>query len=309
MIFSQMGGGDLGYKVAESNPIYHSEHCEESQKKLQNRNFSHPTLPQNDNLRKNAESSDFGILHLATKYLSSHTPNDIKDLIEANITFGSEILESALVFKPKFFINILTFSQFANSTSYNPATFYDATKQAFYNITQLYKDAFLESKFINILLYNTYGAGDTRGKFLNLWHEIALNGKSLEMSEGAQKIDISHISDVVCALDLAIENYGRLDSAKTYTLENHPRYTLKEIAEIFEHATNRKLNILWGSKPYRKNEIFNPIAESNENNADSAKGAESTRFAESSAESSDFVRLPGYAPKITLKDGIRQTFA
>lgn len=246
---------------------------------------------------KIAESSaDFGILHLATKYLSSHTPNDIKDLIWANIIFGSEVLESALIFKPKFFINILTFSQFANSTSYNPATFYDATKQAFYNITQLYKDAF-GSKFLNILLYNTYGKGDTRGKFLDLWHTISLNGKALEMSEGAQKIDISHISDIVHALDLAIRNYQVLDSAKIYTLENHPRYTLKEIAEIFENITNRKLNILWGNKPYRKNEIFNPITES-------------SPFCESqeNAESSKFAKLPKYAPKITLKEGIRQTF-
>lgn len=252
----------------------------------------------NTDSAKSAESSaDFGILHLATKYLSSHTPNDIKDLIWANIIFGSEILESALIFKPKFFINILTFSQFANSTSYNPVTFYDATKQAFYNITQLYKDAFMGSKFLNILLYNTYGNGDTRGKFLDLWHTISLNGKSLEMSEGAQKIDISHISDIVRALDLAIRNYQVLDSAKIYTLENHPRYTLKEIAEIFENITNRKLNILWGSKPYRKNEIFNPITES-------------SQFFESreNAESSKFARLPKYAPKITLKEGIKQTF-
>lgn len=179
----------------------------------------------------------------------------------------------------------MTFSQFANSISYNPATFYDATKQAFYNITQLYKDAFTESKFLNILLYNTYGKGDTRGKFLNLWHKISLNGELLEMSEGAQKIDISHISDVVLALELAIRNYQILDSTKIYTLENHPRYTLKEIAKIFEIATNRKLNILWGGKPYRKNEIFNPIA-----------------------ESGNFIRLPKYTPKITLKEGIKQTF-
>jgi hypothetical protein len=36
------------------------------------------------------------------------------------------------------------------------------------------------------------------------------------------------------------------------------RYTLKELAGIFEKATKKKLNINWGGKPYREREIMIP---------------------------------------------------
>ncbi|MGX2982262.1 NAD-dependent epimerase/dehydratase family protein [Helicobacter sp. 23-1045] len=232
-------------------------------------------------------ANNFGILHLATKYLSSHKPSDISDLISANITFGSEILEGTLPFCPKFFINILTFSQFANSANYNPLAFYDGTKEAFYNITKLYSEAFKKTKFLNLLLYNTYGSGDVRGKFLNLWDKISRDNQTLEMSAGEQKIDISHIDDIMRGLDLAICDYEMMDSAKIYTLENRPRKSLREIAKIFESATGRRLNIAWGSKAYRKNEIFDPI---------------------SSVDSAKFIKLPHFSAKISLEDGIKRVF-
>lgn len=240
-----------------------------------------------DSNTKADSNASFGILHLATKYIQSHTPEDIQTLIDSNIAFGSEILEATMDLKPRFFINILTFSQFANSHTYNPASFYDATKQAFYEIIELYKNAFKETKFLHILLYNTYGSNDTRDKILNLWDKISQNGKDLAMSAGEQRIDISHIDDVVRGLDIALESAESLDCSKIYTLENFPRYTLKEIAKIFETATKRELKIAWGAKPYRKNEIFSPV---------------------SSADSPAFVKLPRYEAKICLESGIKQVF-
>lgn len=235
----------------------------------------------------NSCDANFGILHLATKYIQSHTPEDIQTLIDSNIAFGSEILEATMDLKPRFFINILTFSQFANSHTYNPASFYDATKQAFYEIIELYKNAFKETRFLHILLYNTYGGNDTRDKILNLWDKISQNGEDLAMSAGEQCIDISHIDDVVRGLDMAIKSAESLDCSKIYTLENFPRYTLKEVAKIFETATKRELKIAWGAKPYRKNEIFSPV---------------------SSADSPAFVKLPKYEAKISLESGIKQVF-
>lgn len=232
-------------------------------------------------------NANFGILHLATKYIPSHTPEDISSLIDSNIAFGSEILEATMDLKPRFFVNILTFSQFANSHAYNPASFYDATKQAFYEIIELYKNTFKETKFLHILLYNTYGSNDTRDKILNLWDKISQNGEDLAMSAGEQCIDISHIDDVVRGLDMAIKSAESLDSNKIYTLENFPRYTLKDIAKIFETATKRELKIAWGAKPYRKNEIFSPI---------------------SSVDSPKFVKLPHYEAKISLESGIKKVF-
>lgn len=227
-----------------------------------------------------------GVLHLATLYLSNHNICDIEKLIDSNITFGSEVLESACNNNIKFFINILTFSIFANSTTYNPLTFYDSTKQAFYDILELYKSNFKNTKFINLLLYNTYGANDTRPKVLNLWHKISKSGQCLEMSKGEQLIDISHIDDVINAINIAIKNIDSLDSDIIYTIENTPRLSLRELAKVFENATNTKLNIKW-NKPYRENEIFNPI---------------------SSLDSTKLQKLPHYIPSININDGIKSVF-
>ena len=106
------------------------------------------------------------------------------------------------------------------------------------------------------------------------------------MSKGEQLIDISHIDDVVNAINIAIKNIDSLDSDIIYTIENFPRLSLRELARIFENATNTTLNIKW-SKPYRANEIFNPI---------------------SSLDSTRLQKLPHYSPKISIYDGIKSVF-
>lgn len=175
---------------------------------------------------------------------------------------------------------------FANSHHYNPLTFYDSTKQAFCDILELYKSKFKDIKFINLLLYNTYGSNDTRPKILNLWHKISKSGELLEMSKGDQFIDITHIDDVINALYITIRDINTLDSNIIYTIENPNRPTLKELADIFETATNVKLNLKW-NKPYRLNEILNPI---------------------SSINSKQLCKLPNWQPTIDLRDGIKQVF-
>lgn len=243
-------------------------------------------VKQLDNLFMEAHSGYGGVLHLATLYLSNHNIYDIERLIDSNITFGSEVLESACNNNIKFFINIITFSLFANSLHYNPLTFYDSTKQAFCDILELYKSKFKHIKFINLLFYNTYGNDDIRPKVLNLWHRISKSGELLEMSKGEQLIDITHIDDVVNALDIAIRDIDYLDSDVIYTIENTNRPTLRELSNIFENATNTKLNIKW-NRPYRLNEIFNPI---------------------SSLDSNQLCKLPNWNPSIDLSEGIRRVF-
>lgn len=227
-----------------------------------------------------------GVIHLATYYQPSHSSEDFSKMISSNIIFGATLLEALSHNPPSFFINTTTFSQYANSSLYNPASLYDATKQAFCDIVHFYATK-MSTIFCNLLLYNTYGANDNRPKIFNLWNKIANTQSVIEMSKGEQKIDISHINDVIHGFEILIElcKNNQIPTLSTFTLENQ-RYTLRELAEIFEYATNTKLPIIWGAKPYRRNEIMDPI----------------------SSKNSSLTKLPTWNPKISLIEGIRDVY-
>ncbi|PAF47035.1 hypothetical protein BKH46_04760 [Helicobacter sp. 12S02634-8] len=232
-----------------------------------------------------------GIIHLATLYKSTHTPKELNDFFASNLLFGTQILEAMRVSPPKFFINTLTSFQFAHpmNPSYYPLNLYAAHKQAFLDIIAFYAQS-PSTHFANLLIYNTYGCLDPRPKVFNLWAKNLLDQTELKMSSGRQKIDISHIDDVVDGFDVLIENIlaqRDFDSSVIYTLENFPRYSLKELASIFEKALSAKLCIAWGALAERENEILDPI---------------------SSLQSSLFLKLPHWQPKISLEVGIKQTF-
>lgn len=39
-------------------------------------------------------------------------------------------------------------------------------------------------------------------------------------------------------------------------IANDDSYQLKEVISIFEEVTNKKVNVVWGGKPYRKREVM-----------------------------------------------------
>ncbi|EAJ6128846.1 NAD(P)-dependent oxidoreductase, partial [Campylobacter jejuni] len=222
-----------------------------------------------------------GVVHLAALYFSKHSPSDVKKLFNSNILFGLELLDIFVQLKIGFFINTVTFSQFANSIHYKPKTLYDATKQAFMDLTNFYSSYF---DIVNLMIYDNYGNNDIRPKIFNFWKKISLNEEILDMSPGEQKIDITHIDDVIDGFDILISMCieKKIINNQIYTLEN-TRYTLKELANLFEQYTKRKINIKWGAREYSPNEIMEPI---------------------SSKSSSKLMRLPNWKPKISLQEGL-----
>lgn len=225
-----------------------------------------------------------GIIHLASYVQSGeHKPENIETLLNANIIFGTTLLEAASIAKVKWFINTGTYWQFYKNETYCPVNLYAASKQAFMDIAKYYWDSD-KIKFCTIVLYDTYGPNDTRPKIFNLWQKIAENGETLDMSPGEQLIDISHIDDIVSAFALLANhlsnNYPEIKNGECFAVKAEKRYTLKELALIFEKATNKKLNINWGGKPYKQKEVMIPWSNANV--------------------------VPGWKPLISVFDGINE---
>ena len=225
-----------------------------------------------------------GLIHLASLFLATHTKNDISNLIFSNIKFGTELLEACKVSDVKWFINTGTFWQNYENEDYNPVNLYASTKEAFENIAKYYTET-SNLIFTTIKLNDTFGANDTRNKVFNLWNKIAKSGETLEMSAGEQIIDISYIDDVVLAYEVLITHLSSDQKedfkSKEFVVTNNEKYSLKELSKLFEEATNTKLSIKWGARPYREREVMIPY-----NNGEI---------------------VPNWKQKYTLKEAIKKT--
>lgn len=224
-----------------------------------------------------------GIIHLASLYLTVHKPENAITLVNSNVRFSTYMIECAAQSNIKWFINTGTFWQHYQNANYSPVNLYAATKQAFESIAQYYWET-NQIKFYTLKLSDTYGPKDTRPKIFNLWERIAESGETLEMSSGKQLIDITYIDDIIAAFYLLSQllqnNHSGIKNGDVFAVKAEKRFTLKELASIFEKVSNKKLKINWGAKPYRERELMVPWIDSKV--------------------------VPGWRPKITIEEGIKK---
>lgn len=224
-----------------------------------------------------------GVIHLASLYLKQHTTADVKNLINSNVMFPTELLEASVRANVNWFINTGTFWQHYNNQDYSPVNLYAATKQAFIDVAKYYQEV-NDLKFITLKLSDTFGPGDTRPKIFNIWHKIAVTGEEMKMSGGDQLMDISFIDDVTGAFMRLVSmlQTGYEEIGNEFAVTSGRRLTLKQLASIFEKETGKLLHIKWGALPYREKEVMVPWDQG--------------------------TPVPGWKPKTTLEEGIRITF-
>jgi nucleoside-diphosphate-sugar epimerase len=224
-----------------------------------------------------------GVIHLASLYLASHEPHQIKDLIESNVTFGTTILEASVRTSVKWFINTGTFWQHYNNKTYSPVNLYAASKQAFESISQYYLET-SPITLVTIKLADTFGPHDTRSKIVNLLTKIHRSGETLDMSPGKQILDINYIDNIIDGyihmIGLVSQKDGSKMRGKSYALYAPKRYSLQSLVKVFEKITGTKLLINWGKREYRNREVMIPWN----------KGRP----------------IPGFKPKHSLENGIRK---
>lgn len=226
-----------------------------------------------------------GVIHLASLFLAQHKPSDVAGLINSNLLFATTLLEAAVQSNIPWFINTGTFWQHFENQPYAPVNLYAATKQAFEDIAQYYI-ATAPINFVTLKLSDTFGPGDTRPKIFNLWMNISKTGETLDMSPGEQLIDISYIDNVIAGylhlIQLVTTDTAQSLTGRSFALKSKERMSLKQLAGVFEKVTQTKLNINWGKKPYRPREVMVPWEQGE--------------------------TLPGFEPKVSLREGIKRTF-
>lgn len=197
------------------------------------------------------------VFHLASNFIAEHEPHQIDSLLQSNITFGLHLLEAMKVSGVKQLINTGTSWQHYNNEDYNPVCLYAATKQAFEALIEYYVQA-EDFKVITLKLFDTYGETDTRPKLINLLNKFADEKTQLNMSPGEQMLNLVHISDVCEAYFLAnkIIQDKSFVGHKKFSIESNENFKLKDIISLFEKITDKKINVIWGGKTYRKREVM-----------------------------------------------------
>lgn len=208
-----------------------------------------------------SENKIEGIIHLASLYLTVHTPEQVKDLVSSNVFFGTAVLEAAsLAGGVKWFLNTGSIWQNYNvkDNGYNPVNLYAATKQAFVDMAKYYSDVF-GIRFCTLKLCDTYGPNDTRRKIFKLFKDCAESGEVLKMSPGEQLIDLLFITDIVRGFTHLAELLASDTELKEeYVLSSGEQVPLKQLALMFEEVSGMHLNIEWGGRPYRDREVMIP---------------------------------------------------
>lgn len=221
------------------------------------------------------------VFHLASKFTSQHRGEDIEALIKSNILFATQLVDSMVKENIRCLVNTSTFAQHYKNEIYRPLNLYAATKQAFEDILKYYTDA-EGLKVINLELFDTYGPDDPRPKIMNLLKKISESGEYLSMSPGEQYIDIVYIDDIVEAFiragNIIKDNYKI--KQRSYVVSSGTQIKLKELVEIFERVSGKKLNIDLGKRGYRYREVIIPW-----NRGD---------------------MLEGWKPKIGIEEGIQK---
>ncbi|MEO1024897.1 MAG: NAD(P)-dependent oxidoreductase [Pseudomonadota bacterium] len=199
------------------------------------------------------------IIHAATAYPTDETGLNAETVLNANISFGGRLLAASRSAGVSGFVNIGTFWQFAENGSVRPNSLYAATKQAFSELVTYYAN-WQDLNALTLVLYDLYGPGDKRPKLLSELVSAARTGKRIETTPGHQKMVPLHVDDAIAAIMVALElvRGDRIAANPNKFVSGGQVLTVRELAQLVADISGQKLNINWGARPYRSNQLMEP---------------------------------------------------
>ena len=202
------------------------------------------------------------VVHLASYLSSKDDEETIEKIIEANIIYGTKVLNALRNYKNVKFINLGSFAEYRNGAEKpDTAYFYTAAKQAFRPLLNYFADKGQWS-YINIIPYTIYGGVNNQKKIIDYVRESLNSSEPVKMSPGYQVSDFIHIDDVISCICFFIDNPDKWNGQKgeVYHLGTGKGTTIRELAKLFEEKTGRKCNIDWGAYPYRERDVMHAVA-------------------------------------------------
>lgn len=224
------------------------------------------------------------VFHLASAFVAEHRSEDVAALIDANLLFGTQLVEAMRVNGRTLVVNTGTAWQHYHDRDYSPTSLYAATKQAYLDILTYFEEA-AGLRAVTLEIFESYGPEDPRPKLMSVLRRSVREGIRLSLTEGSQRFDFVHVRDISRAYERAAGRLlaGEGGAHERYALRAERPVSLRELVDLFGRITGRPLEAEWGARPYRAREMLEPW------NGGAA--------------------LPGWSPQIPLEEGIRELLA
>jgi len=188
-----------------------------------------------DLARQIAETKPSVVVHCATHYVLAHEPRDIQPIIDANLHFGTHILES-LSATGTLFVNLSTYFQHQQTSSGGATSLYAVSKSAFSRVVEWY-GANTNINVSDLTLFDTYGPGDRRRKLIPSLLACAWAGDTLELRSASAVVDVCYVDDVVSAITSVIEEH----LTGSWSIHSRERVIVGDIARVIERVTGRRI--------------------------------------------------------------------
>lgn len=189
-------------------------------------------------------------IHMATAY---GRDNDLHRVYETNVNFATQLLNLSLNYGVEKFINTDTFSSKSKNLDYLLA--YHKTKRQFYDWGKFLTEK-TGTEFITFFLQHPYGPDDNQDKFVSfILKSLTSEVDKIDLTDGLQKRDFIHVSDVANAYLKVIEASFLEDFE--FEIGTGESISIKNfILKVRDITNNYNTKLNFGALPTRKNEIM-----------------------------------------------------
>ena len=147
--------------------------------------------------------------------------------------------------------------QFADSDRYRPFNLYAASKQAGQDMLEHF--ALRGLKVLQLIMFDTYGEGDTRRKLLKILQDACAGDEEIGTTLGDQEIDLVHIKDVCAGVEAAIRELDTWDASQgvlVLGLGSGSPIRVKDLITRVGTQAGKPLRAKIGDRDYRPREVM-----------------------------------------------------
>ena len=249
-------GSNILKEIQLKNKVYVIQRVKSKKKIKKNRNIKIINFNNYNSLSNKLKKIKVDvIIHSATYYKKDHIFQDIYKFAESNILLGNVILENMNTLNAKQFINLSTTWEDDNNVINNPKNLYAAYKKGFSCIIQFYKKKLPNTKFIDLIITDTFGENDDRKKLINTIRQNYRNKKVTKIVSKKLYMNLIHVDDVTNAIKIILKD--KIQSGK-YILKNSNYFNIYKLIEFINKNKKKldKVKIKWLSSKLTKNKIL-----------------------------------------------------
>lgn len=211
-----------------------------------------------------------GIFHLATFAQRVHESKAVKEMIDSNIRFPTELLENSINNNVKFFINTGSFSEYkldnspiSENSKIESFNLYASTKTAFEDILKFYCNSY-DLNCATLKLFTPYGPKDDEIKITPYLIINSIKKKDILIKSPTKKLDFIYVKDVADCYISVWNNLSRLDEYNSFNVGTGIGTSIKDILGLIESNLGKNENVsyenletdqVWCSNEKIKNKI------------------------------------------------------